>query len=45
MIQSDADRPINIQWEANYILKITDHSNNPNYGFTMGIIEFGNKLN
>lgn len=43
MIPSDADRPINIQFEAGYVLKITDHSNNPNYGFIMGIIEFENE--
>ena len=40
MIPSDADRPINIQLEPNYILRITDLTNNPNYTFIMGIIEF-----
>lgn len=40
MIPSDADRPINIQLEPNYILRITDLTNNPNYIFIMGIIEF-----
>lgn len=44
MIPSDADRPINIQFDVDYVLKITDHSNNPNYGFIMGIIEFENEL-